>query len=59
MGKEEMIMNQWLDVRYTDTGIMVARQRIQKPPLLVGQMLEEWLNHYRRLGWEKPTWIKY
>jgi len=43
-------MNQWLDVRYTDTGIMLARQRIQKPPILVGQMLEEWLNHYRRLG---------
>jgi len=42
-------MNQWLDVRYTDTGLMVACQQIQAPPLVV-EMVHLWLNHYRRLG---------
>jgi len=31
---------------------MVARQQIQKRPLLVSQMVDEWLGHYRRLGYE-------
>ncbi|CAG4945214.1 unnamed protein product [Parnassius apollo] len=31
-------------------GILVARQRLHARPLLQAQMLEEWLNHYRRLA---------
>lgn len=31
--------------------LQVCRQRIQKRPLLVAQMVEEWFNHYRRLGY--------
>jgi len=50
MGKEEMILSQWLDVRFINSGVMVACQRIQKQPLLVAQMVEEWINHYRSLG---------
>lgn len=51
LGKEEMILRQWLDVAVTDSGLWVAQQKIAKPPLLVAQMTEEWLNHYRKIAW--------
>lgn len=50
MGREESIMRQWLDVCVTEGGLLVAQQKLQKRPLLVAQMLEEWLNHYRRIA---------
>ncbi|XP_055380961.1 ubiquitin thioesterase trabid isoform X2 [Condylostylus longicornis] len=50
MGREETIMRQWLDVCCTEGGILVAQQTLRKRPLLVAQMLEEWLNHYRRIA---------
>ncbi|XP_053946233.1 ubiquitin thioesterase trabid [Anastrepha ludens] len=50
MGREEAIMRQWLDVCVTDGGLLVAQQKLRKRPLLVAQMLEEWLNHYRRIA---------
>lgn len=50
LGREEAILRQWLDVCETETGILVAQQLLHKRPLLVAQMLEEWLNHYRRLS---------
>jgi hypothetical protein len=50
MGREENILRQWLDVCVTEGGILVAQQRLHKRPLLVAQMVEEWLNHYRRLA---------
>ena len=51
LGREESILRQWLDVCVTEGGILVAQQRLHKRPLLVAQMVEEWLNHYRRLAW--------
>ena len=50
IGNTEAILRQWLDVRVTDSGLVVAVQKIAKPPLLVAQMTEEWLNHYRKLA---------
>lgn len=50
MGREETIMRQWLDVCVTDGGLLVAQQKLRKRPLLVAQMLEEWLNHYRSIA---------
>ncbi|XP_055907627.1 ubiquitin thioesterase trabid isoform X1 [Eupeodes corollae] len=50
MGREETIMRQWLDVCVTEGGLLVAQQKLRKRPLLVAQMLEEWLNHYRRIA---------
>lgn len=50
MGREESIMRQWLDVCVTEGDLLVAQQRLHKRPLLVAQMLEEWLNHYRRIA---------
>lgn len=44
------MMRQWLDVCVTDGGLLVAQQKLSKRPLLVAQMLEEWLNHYRRIA---------
>lgn len=49
IGREESIMRQWLDVCETE-GLLVAQQKLHKRPLLVAQMLEEWLNHYRRIA---------
>ena len=49
-GNSEAILRQWLDVRVTDSGIIVAQQNQLKPPLLVEQLTEEWLNHYRKLA---------
>ncbi|XP_049863141.1 ubiquitin thioesterase trabid isoform X1 [Schistocerca gregaria] len=49
VGHEDAILRQWMDVCHTEGGIMVAQQHLHKRPLLVAQMLEEWLNHYRRL----------
>ena len=50
MGQEDQLLRQWLDVCVTDGGLLVAQQRLHKRPLLVAQMVEEWLNHYRRLA---------
>lgn len=50
MGREESIMRQWLEVCETEGGLLVAQQKLYKRPLLVAQMLEEWLNHYRRIA---------
>jgi ubiquitin thioesterase ZRANB1 len=47
---EETLLRQWLDVCVTEGGLLVAQQRLDKRPLLVAQMMEEWLNHYRRLA---------
>jgi len=49
-GNEEMLLRQWLDVCATENGLVVAQQKIIKPPLIVAQMTEEWLNHYRKLA---------
>lgn len=49
MGREETILRQWLDVCETEDRILVAQQVLHKRPLLVAQMIEEWLNYYRRL----------
>ncbi|XP_066151972.1 ubiquitin thioesterase trabid isoform X1 [Euwallacea fornicatus] len=49
LGREEAILRQWLDVTETEDGILVAQQPLHKRPLLVAQMCEEWLNHYRRI----------
>ncbi|ENN72089.1 hypothetical protein YQE_11256, partial [Dendroctonus ponderosae] len=49
LGREPAILRQWIDVSETEGGILVAQQPLHKRPLLVAQMCEEWLNHYRRL----------
>jgi len=49
-GRDEEIMRDWMDVLVTESGLLVAQQTIQRPPLLVAQMTEEWLNYYRKIA---------
>lgn len=48
-GGAETLLRQWLDVCVTDAGCLVAQCQLTRPPLLVAQMLQEWLNYYRRM----------
>ena len=50
VGREEEIMREWLEVLVTESGLVVAQQTIQRPPLMVAQMTEEWLNYYRKIA---------
>lgn len=53
MGQEEELIREWLDFRVTESGLLVALQRLQSPsrrPPLVMQMLDEWLHLYRNLS---------
>lgn len=50
VGKEEEMIRQWLDCCVTESGVLVAQQKIPKYPLLVSQMVEEWLGLYRTLN---------
>ncbi|XP_054168682.1 ubiquitin thioesterase zranb1-like [Oppia nitens] len=49
LGREEDIMRQWLDCCVTTGGILAAKQKIPRKPLLVAQMMDEWLDFYRNL----------
>ena len=37
-------------VRLVFAGLLVAQQSVSRPPLLVAQMTEEWLNYYRKIA---------
>jgi ubiquitin thioesterase ZRANB1 len=50
LGREEEIIRQWLDCCVTNGGILVAKQKIPRKPLLVAQMMDEWLDFYRNLS---------
>ncbi|XP_049880623.1 ubiquitin thioesterase trabid-like [Pectinophora gossypiella] len=50
MEAAESVVRRWLAVCVTRGGLLAARQTLHARPLLVAQMLEEWLNHYRRLA---------
>ena len=44
------MLREWLDCVMTDGGLLVARQRLPKPPTQVCHMLDDWLDRYRRLA---------
>jgi len=50
LGREEEMMRDWLEVLVTESGLLVAQQTIERPPLMVAQMTEEWLNYYRKIA---------
>lgn len=50
MADEEGLLRRWVSSCVTSGGLLAARQRLHPKPLLVAQMMEEWLNHYRRLA---------
>ena len=44
-----MLLREWLECELLDNGsLLVALQRLPKPPQLVKHMLDEWLERYRR-----------
>ena len=47
MGREDSIIREWLDCRVTESGILVAIQRLLPRPLMQRHLLDEWMNHYR------------
>lgn len=49
-GREEAILKEWLDCDVTDGGLLVARQCLSKPTIPVRQMLDHWLERFRRLA---------
>ena len=44
------MLHEWLECCVTNNGILVCKQRLSKPPLLVRQMVDEWLHWYRNLA---------
>lgn len=50
MSDEEAVVRRWLSACVTGEGVLTAKQQLHPRPLLQAQMLEEWLNHYRRLA---------
>ncbi|KAJ8715342.1 hypothetical protein PYW07_009824 [Mythimna separata] len=46
----EAVVRRWVSACVTGGGVLAARQTLHQRPLLQAQMLEEWLNHYRRLA---------
>ena len=50
IGHEESMLREWLDCCITDGGTLVAKQRLGKPPHLVSQMVDEWLQRYQSLA---------
>lgn len=49
VGREESILHEWLDCVVTKGGCLVALQKTGKRPLMIKQMVDEWLEHYRQL----------
>lgn len=50
MSEAESVVRRWVVWRETSGGLAAARRPSLAPSLLQAQMLEEWLNHYRRLA---------
>ncbi|ELU04077.1 hypothetical protein CAPTEDRAFT_178164 [Capitella teleta] len=49
-GREEVLLREWLDCEVTEGGLLVARQCLSKPSIPVRQMLDDWLERFRRLA---------
>lgn len=49
IGQEERLLQSWLDCCFTNSGILVAKQKVTPRPALVGQMIDEWLGRYHEM----------
>lgn len=52
IGSEEQLLREWLDCHITNTGILVAEQRATPKPALANQLVDEWLDRYRKMNKE-------
>ncbi|KAK7110925.1 ubiquitin thioesterase Zranb1-like [Littorina saxatilis] len=48
IGREEAMLRDWIDCYETKGGLLVALQRRGRQPVIVKQMLDEWLERYRQ-----------
>lgn len=44
------MLKNWLDVCVTDGGLLCCKMRLHRLTPLVQQMVDDWLDYYRRLG---------
>ena len=49
IGSEERLLQQYCDCHVTRTGILTAVQDVGCPHSLVAQLVDEWLDRYRRI----------
>lgn len=49
------MLKEWLHCQKTKGGLLVAVQCLGKRPVAVKQMVDEWLDHYRRLQTQPST----
>lgn len=54
-GREETVLREWLHCQKTKGGLLVATQRLGKRPVAVKQMVDEWLDLYRRFMVSRPS----
>lgn len=48
-GSEERLLREWLDCCVTEGGILVAQQKVSSRPALLNQLIDDWLDRYRKL----------
>ncbi|KAL9983666.1 hypothetical protein ACROYT_G005875 [Oculina patagonica] len=49
-GSEERLLREWLDCCVTEGGVLVAQQKVTPRPALLNQLIDDWLDRYRRLS---------
>uniref|UniRef100_A0A915JTR7 Uncharacterized protein n=1 Tax=Romanomermis culicivorax TaxID=13658 RepID=A0A915JTR7_ROMCU len=49
-GHEQAILRSWLDVCLTEGGLLCCKMRLHRLPPVTSQMVDDWLNYYRRLA---------
>ena len=48
-GSEERLLREWLDCCVTEGGVLVAQQKVTSRPALLNQLIDDWLDRYRKL----------
>ena len=48
VGQEEKLLEKYFDCCITDGGTLAAKQVITPRPFLVNQMIDEWMNRYKK-----------
>ena len=49
-GSEERLLREWLDCCVTEGGVLVAQQKVTPRPALLNQLIDDWLDRYRKLS---------
>ncbi|XP_028391070.1 ubiquitin thioesterase ZRANB1-like [Dendronephthya gigantea] len=52
LGNEDQLLREWLDCHITNAGVLVAEQKATPSSALVSQLMDEWLDRYRKMNKE-------